>query len=463
MQVEFIERYPIADLRPADYNPRKLDEDKFVMLQESIRRYGVIKPVIVNGDNGILTAGHQRTRAMKALGMTHCPAVRIGGITQVDEIRFNLFHNSIETGKSKAWVTGGLEPGRYHVVAPGRLGYEKNDNATVVFEMARLMMKYGEWGAIVCNERGEVLLNSDYAVAAKQLRREVICYCIHDEDEAGMMELLNIEYGQYHYDALGVKSYNQLLCQMHRLTPGGKRDLASTTYERYVFPMLQKGMRIVDFGAGRCAYARMLEGKGYHILPYEPHFQREEKLCVREVVRQIMRLERDIARDGLYDLVVLDSVLNSVVNSTFEHYVLTACNALMNCDGTLVLGTRNKEFLDKALNYKKLNAAGRHIEFLDKENFGATFRAGVWTMQHFHTFSSLKKLLLGYFEDVEVMGVRSASQIYAIARKPLPLDRGKVLDALNVEFDMEYPGGYRHHQHHGLVDAIIKRLDERER
>lgn len=125
MRIEFIERYPIAALTPADYNPRKLAEDKFLKLQESIRRFGVIKPVIVNGDNGILTAGHQRTRAMIALGMTHCPAVRINGITQVDEIRFNLFHNSVETNKSKARVCGNLSAGQYHIVQPDHLSYEK--------------------------------------------------------------------------------------------------------------------------------------------------------------------------------------------------------------------------------------------------------------------------------------------------------------------------------------------------
>ena len=458
MRIEFIERYPIAALTPADYNPRKLAEDKFLKLQESIRRFGVIKPVIVNGDNGILTAGHQRTRAMIALGMTHCPAVRINGITQVDEIRFNLFHNSVETNKSKARVCGNLSAGQYHIVQPDHLSYEKNDNATIVFEMGRLIMKYGEWGSIVCNTRGDVLLNSDYAVASKQLKREVICYVIRDEDEQDMLELLGIEYGQYYYDSLGVKSYNQLLCQMHRLNGGGKHDLKSTTYERYVIPRLRKDMRIIDFGAGRCAYAQILAGKGYHILPYEPHFQREEKLDVREVVRQIRLIERDIARSGLFNLVVLDSVLNSVVNSKFEHYVLTACNALASKNGMLILGTRNKGFLDKALDYKYTNAPSRNIEFLDKENFSATFRAGVWTIQHFHTHATLRKLLEEYFYDVEIIGVRSASQIYAIAKRPRKLDDDRVREALEIEFNMEYPGEYRHNQHKGLVELIMTRL-----
>lgn len=48
-QAEFIPSYPLAELRPADYNPRKLDDDKFQLLQESLRKFGVIKPVIING------------------------------------------------------------------------------------------------------------------------------------------------------------------------------------------------------------------------------------------------------------------------------------------------------------------------------------------------------------------------------------------------------------------------------
>ena len=54
MKAEFIPNYPLAQLKPADYNPRHLDEEKFVLLQESLRKFGVIKPVIINGENGIL-------------------------------------------------------------------------------------------------------------------------------------------------------------------------------------------------------------------------------------------------------------------------------------------------------------------------------------------------------------------------------------------------------------------------
>ena len=33
MKAEFIPNYPLAQLKPADYNPRHLDEEKFVLLQ----------------------------------------------------------------------------------------------------------------------------------------------------------------------------------------------------------------------------------------------------------------------------------------------------------------------------------------------------------------------------------------------------------------------------------------------
>lgn len=104
--MEFIENYPLSALSPADYNPRRISPEAFEVLKSSIKKFGVIKPVIVNGDKGVLTAGHQRTKAMKALGMTHTPAVKLKGIVLQDEIMFNLFHNRAEYNKSHVQIKG---------------------------------------------------------------------------------------------------------------------------------------------------------------------------------------------------------------------------------------------------------------------------------------------------------------------------------------------------------------------
>lgn len=206
-----------------------------------------------------------------------------------------------------------------------------------------------------------------------------------------------------------------------------------------MLPTLQKNERTVDFGAGRCAYANMLMKQGYRMLAHEPHFQQKGTLNIREVVRMIKVLRENIRKHGLMDVVVLDSVLNSVVNSQFEHAVLTTCNALLKQDGRIYIGTRLLPFTERLKTFKTYNSHGRDIQFLDKENFGATYRSGVWTMQHFHTHDSLRNLLLEYFENVEIKGRESEVQLYAIASHPRKLPRTKVEKAINVEFNMEYP------------------------
>ncbi len=459
MRVDFIENYPIDRLTPANYNPRKLDDDKFKKLQESLRRFGIIKPVIVNGENGVLTAGHQRTKTMKSIGITHCPVIRINGISRTDEIKFNLFHNSIETNKSECYVSAKLIPGTYQVIQSSQLSFKSNDNPMVCKAMGDLCLRYGEWGSIICNSKGKVLFNSDYVVTSKLLGLDVICYTIHDKDEEDVKRLLNVEYGQYYYDTLGVKSYNQFLCQMKRLTDGSKKALKSSTYEKYVIPRLNKALRYIDFGAGRCAYANKLAKQGYHILPYEPHFQVQERLAIKEVVRQIRSIEQDIARHGLFDVVVLDSVLNSVVNPKFEHFVMTACNALARKNGSLIIGTRGIHFLESSYKAKKWGSHRRSLQFLDKDNFSVTYRGGLWTMQHFHTEESLVELCSQYFHDVEILP-KSSSQIYTISRRPKKLSEEKYREALNIEFNMEYPNNYRHNQHEKLVELIIACLKE---
>ena len=460
MRTKFYKEYPLSELTPADYNPRKLQEDKFLKLQQSLKFFGVIKPVIVNGDNGILTAGHQRTRAMKAIGLTHTPAIKIQGITKTDEIRFNLFHNSIETNKSKVNIDKSeLKLNEYVFVDASKITYTKNENPVTVKAMGDLIVKYGEWGSVVCNEDGKVLLNSDYALTCKQLNVECLCYTIANKYEKDLFNFLYEEYGEYNYDSLGIKSYNQLHCQMNRLEGKKTKKITSTTYENYVIPRLNKSLRYIDFGAGKCKYANILSEQGYKIQAYEPHFQKDGKLSVKEVVNQIKRVELDIKLNGLYDVVILDSVLNSVVSDKFENYVIATCNSLLKENGQLILGTRNKIFVDRVQNGKnKAIDKTRRIQFMDNNNFSATFRSGCWTMQHFHTFETLHNLISKYFYDVQVLGDQCESQIYCIANRPKKIDESYVNEVLNVEFNMEYPNNYRHNKHEKLVELIKENL-----
>lgn len=66
-----IRKIKINDIKPADYNPRILTQNAFENLQNSIKKLGVLKPIIVHAENNTIVAGHQRTRAMKSQGMVY--------------------------------------------------------------------------------------------------------------------------------------------------------------------------------------------------------------------------------------------------------------------------------------------------------------------------------------------------------------------------------------------------------
>ena len=67
-----ITQVSISDLKPATYNPRKWSEDKTQQLTESIRQFGLVDPILVNGANerkNIVIGGHFRSKSPKTLGM----------------------------------------------------------------------------------------------------------------------------------------------------------------------------------------------------------------------------------------------------------------------------------------------------------------------------------------------------------------------------------------------------------
>lgn len=456
MEIDFIRDYEVEKLKAADYNPRLLTDDKLEKLKESLNKFGIIKPLIINGDNGILTAGHQRTKAIKAVGIKTAPVIRINGISKQDEIKFNLFHNSIETNKSIIKLNvAGCKLNDYSIIDAKDINIINRDNATVVNAICQLILRYGGWGSVVCDEDGAVFINNDYATACKSTNTPLLVYVVSNDKVREIMEYMSIDYGEYYYKTLGIKSYNQLYCQLSRLT-GTDRLNKSSLYEKYVIPQINKDLRVLDFGAGKCGYVNLLKKQGYNIRAYEPNFQnRNNNIDIRMVVKMIKDIEKDVEQNGLYDAVVLDSVYNSVVDNEVEKYVTVTCMAFLKKTGVFFTGTRNLQFQKNLENLSYSKSKRRQIEFLDKNNFSATFRNGVWTMQHFHSTDTLKDLLSDYYENVEIYG-KNDSQIWAIAKKPKMTDLELIETSLEFELNMEYPNNYKHNQHEKLLKLIIE-------
>lgn len=64
------EKRKVKDLLPADYNPRKMDEQERRDLEESIEEFGQVVPIVVNigKRKDVLIGGHQRTKIYADLG-----------------------------------------------------------------------------------------------------------------------------------------------------------------------------------------------------------------------------------------------------------------------------------------------------------------------------------------------------------------------------------------------------------
>ena len=73
-------QYDVSNLIFAEYNPRELTKDQHQNLKDSITRFGLVDPLIVNihkERKNILVGGHQRLRIAKELGYKDVPCVEV--------------------------------------------------------------------------------------------------------------------------------------------------------------------------------------------------------------------------------------------------------------------------------------------------------------------------------------------------------------------------------------------------
>ncbi len=84
---------PVTALRPATYNPRKWSGHSTAQLTESVKRFGLVDPIIVNGAKSrknIVIGGHFRLKIAKDLGFTEVPVVYIDIPDEAREKELNL-------------------------------------------------------------------------------------------------------------------------------------------------------------------------------------------------------------------------------------------------------------------------------------------------------------------------------------------------------------------------------------
>lgn len=92
-----IEQRPIAELTPADYNPRKdlkPGDAEYEKLKASIEQFGYVEPAIFNERTGRIVGGHQRLKVMADLGIDAADVV-IVDLDETKEKALNIALNKI--------------------------------------------------------------------------------------------------------------------------------------------------------------------------------------------------------------------------------------------------------------------------------------------------------------------------------------------------------------------------------
>jgi ParB-like chromosome segregation protein Spo0J len=62
-----IESKLITELKPATYNPRQISTKQYKDLKASIKKFGLVDPIIINKNKNVVIGGHQRLKICKEL------------------------------------------------------------------------------------------------------------------------------------------------------------------------------------------------------------------------------------------------------------------------------------------------------------------------------------------------------------------------------------------------------------
>jgi hypothetical protein len=86
-------RMRIENLEPAPYNPRKIDDKALAGLRASVRRFGLVQPVVWNERTRRVVGGHQRLKALEAEGAEEAD-VAVVDLSEEEERALNVALNS---------------------------------------------------------------------------------------------------------------------------------------------------------------------------------------------------------------------------------------------------------------------------------------------------------------------------------------------------------------------------------
>lgn len=89
-----IKKVKVTDLIPYANNSRLHSDEQVLQIASSIKEFGFLNPIIIDGDNGII-AGHGRVMAAKKLGIEELPCIDASHLTPAQKKAYVIADNKI--------------------------------------------------------------------------------------------------------------------------------------------------------------------------------------------------------------------------------------------------------------------------------------------------------------------------------------------------------------------------------
>ena len=90
-----IQSFLVSELNPAEYNPRKIDDESLAGLAKSVAKFGLVELIIVNIREGrnVIVGGHQRFKVVQQSGVEKIDCIVVD-LSVEDEKLLNLSLNN---------------------------------------------------------------------------------------------------------------------------------------------------------------------------------------------------------------------------------------------------------------------------------------------------------------------------------------------------------------------------------
>lgn len=441
-----MEYVKFTDIKPANYNPRRISDSAFAELKGSLKTLGFILPIIVNRENMTIVAGHQWTKAAMAIGLTEAPCYYVLGIDIESEVRFNQVHNGIELEPDiHSECLNVRAPGFYDDIAAEDF-IIKDSKATIVKDMCQLMVNYGNaLCAIVIGS--ECVFGNNYIKAAKITGMPIHC-CFVEESKRAMFEYyFKQDYGVFSYDHIERGDFVQGLAQPPRL----KVLPWSCLYEIAV-PHLQnedrKSVKVFDFGCGKAQYITKLHKQlGYrNAIGLEFFNHNTVGISVEHGQEMVDDFIAFVKANGKFDYVICDAVINSVNTQEAEDAVLMCLNLFCKMGGKIFISGRNLEYMKQQIEANRNTTPMMSINFFDENGLTAIMKQGQWFFQKFLTDEDVDKIIKRMGFDVFVRK-KSSGYFFIGAYKTKDFPKEEYAKAVDYEFNLKLPNNRRYNRH----------------